>query len=312
MARERGDVRGDGRADFYWLTMGGAGAHSAIMEWNGSSFVWTYTGYAASPWLGFIDADFSNDADAAADIMYVNLNTRAIGFRNYDASLNATWQGLGTYGPGYDVWDIGDFTNDGTDDILFFQRDNFEASQPAKIGFWDIDNGVVTRWVDLGTVSAGWQPSISADFNNDGTTDIFWYNETTGDTGLWNFNTSGGYAWQGLQTVAPSSGWTFWTGGDVTGDGRIDPLWTKIGATGIDIGLWDLSGGQPVWRYLGQAPSGWQFINAADFTGDGTADIVLQDADGHFGLWDYGAGATYERWVYVGRDVPGDEWQLFY
>jgi hypothetical protein len=74
---------------------------------------------------------------------------------------------------------VGDFTGNGTDDVLF--RDN----ATGDTGFYDIVNGVNMGWVDIGASATSYTVVAIGDYFGTGTDDILFRNNTTGDTGFY-------------------------------------------------------------------------------------------------------------------------------
>lgn len=187
---------------------------------------------------------------------------------------NTGWMAIG----------LSDFDGDGRTDLLFRNHNT------GGIWLYTLNSGQVVRSMSVATVppSSGWAPADLKDYNNDGRTDILWYNSTTG--GIWLYVMNGGQvvASGSLGTVAPSTGWLPTGFADFNHDGSTDILWRNVkdGA----LYLWFVNGIE----YTQRVPvctvdpsSGWVPINVADYNGDGGADI----------LW--GNTTTGGIWVYL-------------
>ena len=64
---------------------------------------------------------------------------------------------------------------------------------------------------------------LTGDFNHDGTSDVFWFNPTTGDTDMWKIVNG---KWAGSTTIGLHPlGWQPAGAGDFNHDGTDDVLW---------------------------------------------------------------------------------------
>ena len=143
----------------------------------------------------------------------------------------AHWAGssnVGSHPPGYQPVGFGDYNNDGTDDMLWFNPTT------RDVDLWKISNGQWAGSVNIGTHPAGYQPTLSGDFNGDGTSDILWYNPTTRAVDIWKIDTNG--QWAGSVDVgAHPAGYTPALAGDFNGDGTSDVLWYNPTTGHVDI-----------------------------------------------------------------------------
>ncbi len=71
-------------------------------------------------------------------------------------------------GAGWQVAGIGDFTGNGTSDILWHNVNSGDIAE------WLIQNGHWAGSVDFGTI-AGWQVAGIGDFTGGGTSDVLWH-----------------------------------------------------------------------------------------------------------------------------------------
>ena len=95
---------------------------------------------------------------------------------------NGKWAASSTIGlhpAGYQISGIGDFNNDGTSDVLWYNP----ATRDTDI--WLLNNGQWAASSTIGSHPAGYDIAGIGDFNNDGTSDVLWFNPTTRDTDIW-------------------------------------------------------------------------------------------------------------------------------
>jgi hypothetical protein len=125
--------------------------------------------------------------------------------------------------------------------------------------------------VDIGAHPAGWLPSGFGDYNNDGTSDVLWYNATTTNTEDWKLQNG---QWSASSDIGTHpAGYQIAGTGDFNHDGTSDVLWYNPATRDTDI--WLLSNGQ--WAgstTIGTHPAGYQIAGIGDFNRDGTSDVV--------------------------------------
>lgn len=182
------DYTGDGYDDL--LVRGASGTAQEGQIWiadtngaGGSS--WIYRGLINETWKPIYSNDF--DGDLRDDILWQNQDTGYLGF--WDSGAGYTWTGLGMgstdrAGAQWRVFGTGDFTNDGSADILWYD------TATNHIGYWDLANGAWTQWGDFGGAVAGenWFIQQIGDFTGDGYDDVLWRENTTGAVGMWDVN----------------------------------------------------------------------------------------------------------------------------
>ena len=191
---------------------------------------------------------------------------------------NAAWAAsvdLGTHpGSGWKIAGVGDFTGNGTDDVLWT---SVSSNGQVQTDIWELSNGQWAASVSPGTHPAGYEVVGVGDFTGNGTSDILWYNPTTGDVDEWQI-ANGKWAASVDLGAHPGSGWQIAGVGDFTGNGTDDILWTNSSNGQVQTDIWELSNGH--WAASvspGTHPAGYQVVGVGDFTGNGTSDILWQN-----------------------------------
>ncbi len=113
-----------------------------------------------------------------------------------------------------------------------------------------------------------------ADFNQDGQTDIFWYNNQSGQTYVWTMNGLQRASDTAVFPVPDAPNWQVKAIQDFNKDGQSDALW--FNATTGQATIWVMNGtrfGTSV--SLPQVPvPNWNIVGTGDFNADGNVDIV--------------------------------------
>jgi hypothetical protein len=172
--------------------------------------------------------------------------------------------------------------------------------------YWDttFEVSLSTLLSDGDTVTvdnAGTDPAISilprADLLGTDTSEVCFYNPTTGDVGYWSFGSGGtSAAWhdfnQGSTTVGAVGT------GDFAGNGIDGILWQN--PTNNLVGDWLMNNGQPTWQLVGQGSTTMNIAGIGDFTGNGTDDILWQNPTNNL-VGDWQMKNNTPTWELIGQ-----------
>src|SRR5208337_2790458 len=226
-----GDFNGDGTSDilFYnsgtgtlgeWLMQNGNIGSSQAVGSFGAGSGWTVAG----------TGDFNGDG--TSDILFYNSNSGTVGEWLMHNGQIASSQAIASFGAGsgWSIAGTGDFTGNGTDDILFYN------ASTGTLGEWLMQNGQLASSQAIGSFGAGsgWSIAGVGDFTGNGTDDILFYNANTGIVGEWLMQNGQLASSQAIGSLGVGSGWTVAGVGDYTGNGTSDILFynTSTGAAG--------------------------------------------------------------------------------
>lgn len=180
----------------------------------------------------------------------------------------------------------------------------------GELAFWDLSaNAVTGKHTLVGAVSGGawtcgagcadvWQAVLTTDINNDGNTDVLWFNRTTGAVAAWLLNSAG--AATGSQTLSwtcnaasgCASSWDIVGAADVNGDGHTDITW--FDASSGQVASWLLDGTGKV--------TGTQVLSSTCSTASGCApswrplgyvSFPSTSISFHWGEDDFGGGGLH-------------------
>jgi len=128
---------------------------------------------------------------------------------------------LGSHPGNYQIAGIGDFFDTGRDGVLWT---SVNSDGTVATDIWELDsNGKWMASASPGNHPAGYQVVGVGDFTGTGTTDILWYNASTGDTDEWLIKNG---QWAGsVDLGAHPGGFQIAGVGDFNGDGTKDILW---------------------------------------------------------------------------------------
>ena len=217
----------------------------------------------------------------------------------------------GSYpGPDWKVAGVGDFTGNGTDDVLWYNVNTGDLNE------WQLVNGQWSASVNLGEhpgvggtePGPGWQVEGIGNFFGNGSSDILWYNAGDNQADIWELNSSGQWEASVNPGMYPGVGEEVAGIGNFYGNSTSDVLWYNV-QTG-DVDVWDISNGQYAGSSdLGTHPgTGWQIAGVGNFFGGSLANDVLwyNASTGQTDIWEL-ANGQWQASVSPGTHPTGYE-----
>ena len=121
----------------------------------------------------------------------------------------------------------------------------------------------------------GFGPRLVADdFKANGTSDILFRNNTTGDVGFYSINNGANAGWKDVAVA--STAYTLVGSSDFTGTGADDILF-RNNTTG-DTGFYNIANGASTgWHDVGASSTAYAVVGTGDFTGNGSNDILYRN-----------------------------------
>jgi hypothetical protein len=161
-----------------------------------------------------------------------------------------------------------DFTDAGISDILF------RNDGAGDIGFYQMNNGVSTGWVDVGASSIAYSVVGIGNFMGTGTGDVLYRNSGNGDTGFYEIVNGLNAGWHDIG--ASSTAYSVVGVGDFTGNGTDDVLYRNN--TNGDTGFYEIVNGVNTgWHDIGASATTYSVVGVGDVTGSGTDDILYRN-----------------------------------
>jgi hypothetical protein len=159
-----------------------------------------------------------------------------------------------------------------------------EPSETFFVNLSGATNGTtISDSQGIGTIQNDELNRAPRDFNTDGTSDVFWRNNSNGHVGTWEMHNNV-QTWHDLGF----SGVDFKVAGigDFNGDGTADLFWRND--SDGHVGIWEMQNNVQTWHDLGLSSATIvKVAGIGDFNGDRTADVLWRnDSDGHVGIWE--------------------------
>ena len=173
---------------------------------------------------------------------------------------------------------------------------SFASGQRLTLANVSVGSLTSSMFIGVGTTIAqrGGRVKLGADFNGDGTSDIFWHADS-GQSALSLIGNASQLAWQ--NSVDVPSFFKAAAIGDFNGDGASDIVWHA--GNGITAIASYKNGTQAAWTDLGVIPAFFSVAGAGDFNGDGSSDILWRASNGDTAIALMNGG-TQSRWIDLG------------
>ena len=226
---------------------------------------------AGRGWTAVATGDFSG-TPGQSGVLWRNADGRLVAEDVAGGSGGASATGqtsLGDPGAAWTVAGTGDFSGDGTSDVLL---DNTRTDQAAILGLGP--DGVRSR-ATLDGPGAGWTAAAVGDIDGDGRSDILW-SDPNGDLAAWIMN--GTSVTSELQLATPGPGWTVVGLGDMTGDAKADVLLQNAASGALDLLALTGTGVASQTSLTGGPGAGYTAVGVGAFDGSGRDGILFADA----------------------------------
>jgi hypothetical protein len=197
------------------------------------------------------------------------------------------------------------------------------ASYQVNANYYGGTGGAtLTGWATLnsGRGASGWRVAATGDFDGNGTPDLVWQDQTTGQVNVNYYGGAGGTTltgWAMLNSGAGMSGWEVVAAADFDGNGVPDLVWQDQTTGQVNVNYYGGSGGASIIGSAilnsGAGTSGWKVVAAADFDGNGTPDLVWQDqTTGQVNVNYYGGvgGANLTGWAMLNSGAGTSGWKV--
>jgi hypothetical protein len=222
------DFTGNGIDDVLWTSPNSDGTIATDIWELSSSGQWLASVSPGSHPAGYTVAGTGDWTGSGTDgILWFNSSTGdtdewQLSGGNWAASVDlGSHPTNSTDGAGYQIAGIGDFTDNGIDDVLWT---SVNSDGTIATDIWELNSsGQWMASVSPGNHPAGYSVVGVGDFTGTGTSDILWYNASTGDTDEWLINNG---QWAGSIDLGTHPGSYQIAGvGDFNGAGNAGVLW---------------------------------------------------------------------------------------
>jgi len=139
--------------------------------------------------------------------------------------------------------------------------------------------------------------AVADDFTANGTSDVLFRNDATGDVGFYTISNGANTGWKDV--AVSSTAYTLVGTSDFSGNGADDILF-RNNTTG-DTGFYEMvNGASTGWVDVGASSTAYTIVGTGDFTGNGSNDILYRDnSSGDTGFYAMVEGVN-KGWVDVG------------
>ncbi len=147
---------------------------------------------------------------------------------------------------------------------------------------WHMNGPTTLSTAQVPALASGFTGHIG-DFNGDGIADLFWFNQSTGQTQMWIMEDN--RVISSTTMTQMSSGWSPTVVGDLNGDEKSDLLWHH-NSLGLNE-IWLMNGASPTaTKALPNVSSDWVLAATGDFNGDFSPDLLWHNqATGYNDIW---------------------------
>jgi hypothetical protein len=327
-------------AEMDWYAPSGSKyqSHSYTMAAGGTQCVWDSMKISGAPvsmpgawsvdiyWNGALlsSTPFAISAAGADQLVWQNTASSQANADYYGGTGGATWTGWAVLntGAGASGWRIvaaADFDGNGVPDLVWQNQ----TTGQVNVNYYGGAGGTTfIGWAMLnsGAGASGWKVAGAADFDGNGTPDLIWQNQTTGQV---NVNYYGGargatfIGWAMLNSGGGTTGWKVVGAADFDGNGTPDLVWQNQTSGQVNVNYYGGAGGATFigWAMLnsGAGVSGWKVAGVAGFEGNGVPDLIWQNqTTGQVNVNYYGGarGATFIGWAMLNSGAGASGWKV--
>jgi hypothetical protein len=215
--------------------------------------------------------------------------------------------------PTWKIVGAGDFSGDGAADVLW-QKSSGQSA--GLVGAWITVQGQSPTWAPWScSPYAEPDPSVWSvigvgDVNADGTSDVLWRDQSTGEVGTWQILNSQHFG--GFQSfgVRADSNWHVVGVGDFSGGGSSDVLWRNQSTGVIDTWLIRNAGFDDSAVLGTQNNIDWEVVASGDYNANWFFDVLWHNqSTGVVGTWLI-ENAEYSGWAQIGNPIDPAVWQV--
>lgn len=253
--------------------------NSGVVEPFGASVVGVCSGMTI--WHNLQTGDvWADDPEDLLSVGHIQFGKAPLGWTTAGTGTGSSAWGTGTSLVPKVKSGCGDFNLDGMPDVFWFNPTTGETSVwlMSPLTFKERNVAVTSpTYMSLPNVSpsSGWLPIGVGDFNGDRIADVFWWNQTTGDTSVWLMNGTNAPTIVDYGIKMSPLSYSIVGFGDVDEDGKTDVFWWNVNGNGQTL-AWLMHGANnPTTQtyYSVARASSWIPWGLGDFDGNGKADV---------------------------------------
>jgi len=213
------------------------------------------------------------DGNGVPDLVYQNQSTGQVNVNYYGGPAGTTFIGwaclsCGIVTTGWQVVGVADIDGNGVPDLIYQNQ----TTGQVNVDYYGGTGGATfIGWACLscGIATAGWQVVAVADFNGNGTQDLVYQNQATGQVNVDYYGGTGGatfVGWACLSCGIDTAGWQAKAADDFDGNGVPDLIYQNETTGQVNVDYYGGSGGTTFtgWACLscGLVTAGWSLVAA--------------------------------------------------
>jgi len=163
----------------------------------------------------------------------------------------------------------GDFNGDGIKDLLWNNKTTGQLYLMLMKSGAEQKNGTLLYQEQ----NTQWNVVATGDINGDGTSDLIWWNKTTGQVYAQTI-VNGKITNGSIIYTEPDTRWKIVGTGDVNGNGKTDLIWWNSSSGQIAIGITNALSQSYAQIIYTEPDTDWRIAGVGDINGDGKTDLI--------------------------------------
>ncbi|MEI6209921.1 MAG: VCBS repeat-containing protein [Desulfuromonadales bacterium] len=171
--------------------------------------------------------------------------------------------------PAWSIVGSGDFNGDGIKDLLWNNKTSGQVYLMLMKNATEQKNGAMLYQEP----NIQWKIVATGDLNGDGTTDLIWWNNSTGQVYAQTI-VNGKITNGSIIYTEPDTRWKIVGTGDVNGNGKSDLIWWNSNTGQVAVGTTNSLNQASAQVIYSEPDTNWRIAGVGDINGNGKADLI--------------------------------------